>query len=117
MPVWRRADRRRHARHHPGTAGTRVWLVTAVLFGEVLGGMVGIVEAPRHTDTVVERVEHSDEPADDDDRDPLVTWPLLGMVLGGFAGAATIVVARGVLRVRQRLSTSAATTDVGGLRQ
>ena len=87
-------------------------MVTVVLSGAVLGGMVGIVEAPRHDDSLVSRVERADDPADDDDHDPLVTWPLVGMVLGGLAGGATTPLVRGIGRVRRWLASPA--TDANG---
>jgi hypothetical protein len=109
MSVRQRDEPLRHRARHPKAARRWGWLFAGVLFGEVLGAMVGIAEAPRHTDTVVERVERPGNASDDDDRDPLVTWPLLGMVLGGLGGATAIVLARGVLRVRHRLLRSSAT--------
>jgi hypothetical protein len=114
MRAWSRGEEHPHRRRRSASDGTIGWLVVIVLFGEVLGGMVGVVEAPRRAGGVpVSGVERSDERVDDDDHDPLVTWPLLGMVLGGAGGMAAGYAVR---RVRGQRWTSAR-ADVNGMRR
>jgi len=115
MRAWSRADGHGHPRQRPAVAGRNAWVFVVVLLGQVLGGIVGIVEAPAHRDRVAAGVARADD-EEDDDRDPLVAWPLLGMVVGGVGGMTTVLVARGVHGVRRRLSTWHANDEQGARR-
>jgi len=74
-------------------------MVAAVVVGELLGALIGLLEAPRHAplsaDTRYERPT-----SELDEHDALVAWPLLGAVAGATIGGAAIAAFRGARRLR-----------------
>jgi hypothetical protein len=70
-------------------------LIMGALIGELLGGVCGLLLAPRrHLErtgvSTKPAVRNASEPYDDDDFDPKVAWPVLGSVAGLFIGLGAV---------------------------
>jgi len=74
---------------NPGSKQVRValgrgYIVVGALIGGLLGSLVGLMEGVHQIRTAA--TQSYGYASDSEDRDPLVTWPLLGLVAGAVGG-------------------------------